>query len=55
MNVMHCDTAKDIWNRLQNIYEGEAKVKGAKLQTYKGKFEQLKMNTLQLNFCELMK
>jgi hypothetical protein len=40
---MHCDNAKDIWDKLQNIYEGDAKVKGAKLQTYRGQFEQLKM------------
>jgi hypothetical protein len=43
VKVMHCDSAKDIWDKLQNIYEGDAKVKGAKLQTYRGKFEQLKM------------
>jgi hypothetical protein len=43
VKVMHCDTAKDLWDKLQNIYEGDAKVKGAKLQTYRGKFEQLKM------------
>jgi hypothetical protein len=29
--------------KLKNIYEGDAKVKWAKLQTYRGKFEQLKM------------
>jgi hypothetical protein len=43
VKVMHCDSAKDIWDKLQNIYEGDAKVKGAKLQTYRGQFEQLKM------------
>jgi hypothetical protein len=41
--VLHCDSVKDIWDRLQNIYEGDVKVKGSKLQTYKGKFGQLKM------------
>jgi hypothetical protein len=40
---MHCNTAKDIWNKLQNIYEGDTNVKGAKLQTLRAKFEQLKM------------
>jgi hypothetical protein len=39
---MHCDSAKDIWDKLQNVYKGDAKVKGDKLQTYRGKFE-LKM------------
>jgi hypothetical protein len=48
--VMHCDTAKDIWDKLQNIYEGDSKVKWAKIQTYRGKFEQLKMKILQLIF-----
>jgi hypothetical protein len=43
VKVMHCDSAKDIWDKLQNVYEGDAKVKGAKLQTYRGQFEQLKM------------
>jgi hypothetical protein len=43
VKVMHCDTAKDLWDKLQNIYEGDTKVKGGKLQTDRGKFEQLKM------------
>jgi hypothetical protein len=41
--VMHCKSAKEIWDKLQNIYEGDSKVKAAKLQTYRGQFEQLKM------------
>jgi hypothetical protein len=41
--VAHCKSAKDIWDKIQNIYEGDSKVKAAKLQTYKGQFEQLKM------------
>jgi hypothetical protein len=40
---MHCKTAKDIWDKLQNIYEGYTKFKGAKLQIIRAKFEQLKM------------
>jgi hypothetical protein len=43
VKVMHCDSAKEIWDKLKNIYEGYAKVNGAKLQTYRGQFEQLKM------------
>jgi hypothetical protein len=43
VKVMHCNTAKDIWNKNKNIYEGDTKVKGAKLQTLKDNFEQLKM------------
>jgi hypothetical protein len=29
--VAHCKSAKDIWDKLQNIYEGDTKVKEAKL------------------------
>jgi hypothetical protein len=41
--VAHCKSAKDIWDKLRNIYEGDSKFKEAKLQTYRGQFEQLKM------------
>ena len=41
--VAHCKFAKEIWDKLRNIYEGDSKVKTAKLQTYRGQFEQLKM------------
>ena len=41
--VMKCNTAKDIWDKLQNIYEGDTKVKRDKLETLRAKFEQLKM------------
>jgi hypothetical protein len=40
---MYCKSSKEIWDKLQNIYEGESKVKETKLQTYRGQFEQLKM------------
>ena len=43
VKVMHCETAKEIWDKLKNIYEGDDKVEGAKLQTYRGQFENLKM------------
>ena len=42
-NVSHCKSAKEIWDKLRNIYEGDSKVKVTKLQTYIGQFEQLKM------------
>jgi hypothetical protein len=35
---------KEIWDKLKNIYEGDEKVKEAKLQIFREKFEQLKMN-----------
>jgi hypothetical protein len=41
--VAHCKSAKEIWDKLRNIYEGDSKVKAAKFQTYKGQFEQIKM------------
>ena len=43
VKVMHCEYAKEIWDKLKNIYEGDEKVKGAKLQTYRRQFEHLKM------------
>jgi hypothetical protein len=44
VKVMHLQTAKEMWDKLINNYEGNEKVKDAKLQTYRSKFEQLKMN-----------
>ena len=43
VKVMHCESAKEIWDKLKNIYEGDEKVKGAKLQIDRGQFEHLKM------------
>jgi hypothetical protein len=34
--VIHCKSSKEICNKLQNIYEGDSKVKATKFQTYKG-------------------
>jgi hypothetical protein len=41
--VAHCKSAKEIWDKIQNIYERDSKVKATKLQTYRGQFKQLKM------------
>jgi hypothetical protein len=41
---MHCTSPKEMWDKLQKIYEGEEKVKKEKLQTHRGQFETLKMN-----------
>jgi hypothetical protein len=41
--VIHCKYAKDISNKLQNIYEEDSNFKATKIQTYRGQFEQLKM------------
>jgi hypothetical protein len=42
--VAHCKSAKEIWDKLRNIYEEDTKVKATNIQTYRGQFEQLKMN-----------
>jgi len=40
--VMHYKSTKNIWDKLQNIYEGDDKVKKAKLQTHRTQIESLK-------------
>ena len=44
VKVMHLESVKEMWDNLVSSYEGNEKVKDAKLQTYRLKFEQLKMN-----------
>jgi hypothetical protein len=44
VKVMHLQTSKEMWDKLISNYEGNEKVKDAKLQTYRLKFKQLKMN-----------
>lgn len=44
IKVMHCEIAKYIWVKLENIHEVDKKVKMAKLQVYRTQFETLKMN-----------
>jgi hypothetical protein len=39
VKVMHYDFAKDIWEKNQNVYEEDAKVKASNIQTYRGQFE----------------
>jgi hypothetical protein len=43
LKVMRLESAKEMWDKLISIYEGNEKVKDAKLQTYRLQFEQLKM------------
>ena len=40
---MHYTLAKETWDKIKNVNEGDGKVKGAKLQTYRRKFEHLTM------------
>jgi hypothetical protein len=44
VKVMHLESAKAMWDKLISCYKGNEKVKDAKLQTYRLKFEQLNMN-----------
>ena len=41
---MNCPSTKETWDKFQTTYEGDSKVKEAKLQTYRGQFEHLRMN-----------
>ena len=43
LKVLSYKTTKEVWGKLENIYVGDSKVKEAKLQIFKEKFEQLKM------------
>ena len=43
VKVMHCDSAKELWDKLKKVYKGDTKVKNAKLQSYRSQFESLKM------------
>jgi uncharacterized lipoprotein YehR (DUF1307 family) len=42
--VMGYNTAKEVWNKLKSMYEGDPKVKQVKLQQHREEFENLKMN-----------
>jgi hypothetical protein len=44
VKVMHLESAKAMWDKIISSYEGNEKVKDAKLQTYRLQFEQLNMN-----------
>jgi hypothetical protein len=39
VKVMHCDSAKETWDKIQNVYEGDTKVKEQDIQTYRDQFE----------------
>ncbi len=41
--VMHSVSAKEIWDKLKNVYEGDTKVKNAKLRSNRSQFESLKI------------
>ena len=41
--VLGCKTAKNVWEKLENIYAGDSNVNEKNLQIYREKFEQLRM------------
>lgn len=43
VKVMHCSSTKETWDKLHRLFEGDVKVKEAKLQTLRGHLEGLKM------------
>jgi len=43
-NVFGLKTTHEIWKKLENLYEGDEYVKCAKLQSLRGKFENLRMS-----------
>ena len=58
LKVLTCKISKEVWGKLENIYVGDSKVKEAKLQTFRAKFEQLKMREdedIVANFSVLIK
>jgi hypothetical protein len=43
VKVMHLEYSKEMWDKFISSYEGNEKVKGAKIQNYRLHFEQLNM------------
>ena len=43
LKVLSCKTDKEVCGKLEHIYAGDSKVKEAKLQIFRAKFEELKM------------
>ena len=43
VKVMHLQTAKEMWDKHMNSYEGNEKVNDVKLQTYRVQFEKIQM------------
>jgi len=43
VKVIHCKSSKEVWVKLNQSHEGDDEVKQAKLQTFRMRFEILKM------------
>ena len=50
---MNCDSAKEVWDKLVSLYDGDSKVKKEKLQNYRRQFESLKMNDEEYTWQKL--
>jgi hypothetical protein len=44
VKIIHCDSTRVMWDKMISSYEGNEKVKYAKRQTHRLKFEKLKMD-----------
>ena len=42
--VVNCNSTKEVWDKLISLYNGDSKVKKAKLQTHRRQFEGLKID-----------
>ena len=43
VRVIGCESAQEVWDKLQNTHEGDSKIKEAKLQHHRAHYEGLKM------------
>lgn len=59
--MMHYTSTKEIWDKMKNVYEGDGKLRGEKLQTCRRQFEHLTIKeeediaTYFLRFDEIVK
>ena len=53
--VICCNSTKEVWDKLKNIYEGDEKVKQVKLQLHRAKFENMKMKESEIIAAYLLR
>ena len=53
--VRCCTSAKEVWDKLKKIYEGDEKVKQVKLQLHRAKFENMKMKESEIIAAYLLR
>eukprot|EP00253_Pinus_taeda_P024139 PITA_24139 len=42
--VLNCDSAKEVWDKLVSLYDGDSKIKKENIQTHRREFKSLKMD-----------